>query len=151
VKLCFVGVVKRRKESNMRQLLFALFIAIATPRLLACSCALPPAPKVAMAQSTAVFSGKVTKVEQDAKAHTRTVTIEVDRTWKGSDKKTLVVLTAGDGAACGVSFEKDKSYLVYANAVEEKLHASLCSRTKPLEQAKADLDELGEGKKPTKD
>jgi hypothetical protein len=128
-------------------LIAAIISASSVPSALACSCLPPPPPKEAMEKSTAVFSGKVTKIELDEAKHRRTVTIEVDRAWKGMDKKTVVITTASDGAMCGYGFQKDKSYLVYAHGEDGKLSTNICTRTRGIEQAKADIEALGEGKK----
>jgi len=113
---------------------------------LACSCAVPPSPKVALEQTTAVFAGKVVNIEQSERA--LKVTLNVSRYWKGITAPTAVVTTATNSAACGYSFKADGEYLVYANDVRghNELVTSICSRTKLLESAKADLTELGEGK-----
>jgi hypothetical protein len=131
----------------MRHLLVALLIGPAVDSTLACSCPPPPAVKVALEQSSAVFSGKVLKVEVDEAKHQRTVTIEVVRAWKGMEKKTVVITTGSNDGICGYNFQKDMSYLVYANGEVGTLSTNICTRTKGIEQAKADLEELGEGRK----
>lgn len=116
------------------------------PSAYACSCAPPPPPKKALEGSDAVFSGKVTKIEIDEKKFRKEVTIEVQTVWKGAKKKTLVVRTASNGAACGYDFKKGKSYLVYCFG-KKSLSTSICTRTKPLDKAEKDIEELGEGEK----
>jgi hypothetical protein len=116
----------------------------------ACSCVPPAPPKESLEKSHAVFSGKVTKIE-DVADFERAVTLEVATSWKGVDQKELVIYTARDGAACGYGFEKGKSYLIYAHStkVGEKkvLGTNICTRTCLLADAKGDLKELGEGTK----
>lgn len=130
--------------------LLALVSAGTTSVALACSCAPPPPPKAALAASTAVFSGKVVKVEPIGDFQ-RAVTLVVASAWKGVDGKTVIVHTPNDGAACGYGFEKGKSYLVYANAVKQGdakvLVTNLCMRTKGLAEAKDEIVELGDAKK----
>jgi hypothetical protein len=120
--------------------------------LSACSCAPPPEPKKALEVSTAVCLAEVVKVEEAGQE--RTVTLKVERWWKGGDAAELVVSTAKSGAACGYGFEKGKKYLVYARAAEKDkpLHVSLCSRTRTEKEAEksGDFKELGEGKAPAK-
>ena len=59
--------------------------------------------------------------------------------------------SASDSAACGFPFKEETEYLIYATGRGEgekkALSTSLCARTKPLANAKEDLDALGEGKK----
>jgi hypothetical protein len=120
-------------------------MAFASGAALACSCAPPPAPKVALERATAVFAGKVTSVEE--KGHQKQVTFEVRRSWKGIAGDTVMVTTASHSAACGFNFEVQKEYLVYGSKGEnaEFLSTNICTRTKPLAQARDDLAELGEG------
>ena len=127
------------------------FVSVCTASVaLACSCAPPPPPKAALAASTAVFAGKVVKVEPIGDFQ-RAVTLEVASSWKGVEGKTVTVHTPKDGAACGYGFEKGKSYLVYANAVKQGdakvLITNLCMRTKGLAEAKDEIVELDDVKK----
>jgi hypothetical protein len=116
----------------------------------ACSCGTAPTTKESLKHSTAVFSGKVTKIEPFEKYYFK-VTFEIDRTWKGTKGKTETVLTANSGAGCGYTFEKGKSYLLYCDRPKMDeikpipLYTSICSRTKSLKFAAADIKELGEG------
>ena len=118
----------------------------------ACTCGRVPTTKESLKHSTAVFSGKVTKIEPFKKYYFK-VTFEIDRTWKGTKGKTETVLTPNSGAGCGYTFEKGKSYLLYSYRPKEDeikpppLYTIICSRTKPLALAAADIKELGEGKK----
>ena len=136
----------------MRLLAVCLLVTSGPLALLACSCPPPPPPKQAMEDSKAVFLAEVVKVE--AEGQERTVTLKVERWWKGGDKVEMVVATAKSGGACGYGFEKGKKYLVYAGAGEKDkpLHVSLCSRTRTEKEAEksGDFKELGEGKAPGK-
>lgn len=120
----------------------------------ACSCAPPPGPKKALEQAAAVFSGKVTKIEEAGDGELA-ITLQTATTWKAAEAKEVVLYTANNGAACGYGFEKGKSYLVYAHSLkrgEEKvLGTNICTRTALLADAKEDLKELGEGKNVAKD
>lgn len=117
----------------------------------ACSCLRPPPPKKALAKSAAVFAGKVKSVKKVGVKHV--VEIEIMRTWKGTKGKTVTVETATNSAACGYGFKVGTSYLVYCYAPPKGskvkvLKTNICTRTKTLKSAKADLDALGKGKKP---
>ena len=116
---------------------------------LACSCAPPPPPKTALAQSHAVFVGKVTKID-GGEGRSVSVTLEATTTWKGVAEKNVVVQTASDSAACGFTFEVGKSYLVYAyltgeeGAKDRALATNICTRTHLVDdRAKEDIAELG--------
>ncbi|MBL8795644.1 MAG: hypothetical protein JNM56_17195 [Planctomycetia bacterium] len=99
-----------------------------------------------MKQATAVFAAKVVKIEE-AGAN-RSVSLEVQKVWKGVEEKKLVVSTSKSGASCGYGFQEGKAYLIYAyqEAKAPMLRVSLCSRTTPLDKAETDLKELGAGK-----
>lgn len=114
----------------------------------ACSCIPPPPPKKALEQSTAVFSGKVVKINRVGD-HNH-VTFAVDQSWKGAAEKNLTVVTHVHGATCGYGFELEKKYIVYCyGAKDEKLlRTGLCTRTATLANAKQDLKDLGAGRKP---
>src|SRR5262249_49937183 len=118
----------------------------------ACDCAPPPEPKKALEGATAVCLAEVVKIEEDGT--NRTVTLKVERWWKGGDKAELVVSTSKNGASCGYGFQKGNKYLVYAHAREKDkpLRVSLCSRTRTEKEAEksGDFKELGEGKAPAK-
>jgi hypothetical protein len=99
-----------------------------------------------------VFSGTVTAIEVGG--HDKVVTIRVDRAWKGVEAETVTVRTPSGDGPCGYAFQKDQAYLVYANRPEAEgdakpqLHTNICTRTKPMADAKDDLAALGEGKRP---
>jgi hypothetical protein len=136
----------------MKSLIFFLvlfaFLLFGTNNILACSCL--PAKGVAqeLEQSNAVFSGKVIKIKSHRQAENIFASVEVifnvQKAWKGVKKKTISVFTSSNSAACGYSFRKNQTYLVYANGNDEgKLSTSICSRTKSLKDAREDLRELG--------
>ncbi|MFQ5731150.1 MAG: hypothetical protein ACE5KM_04245 [Planctomycetaceae bacterium] len=138
----------------MRTLSLFAFLAVAVNAspTWSCSCIAPPPPKTALAKSAAVFLAKVVDIERGKRQYE--VTFEISRTWKGTRGKNVTVHTALSGAACGYGFKKGKSYLVYCYQAKKDgkpigpMRTNICTRTKPLERAKADLKELGEGKKP---
>jgi MYXO-CTERM domain-containing protein len=140
-----------------------LFLGLASlayaPEARACSC-MRLTPSEGLTSSYAVFTGEVSAIEKNTatKFGGLEVTLRVKRMWKGEPSEELKVHTAGSSAACGYSFVKGTTYLVYAVRDEaDPLRVSLCSRTAPLDQAKEDLDYLGkpehdfEGKKRRRD
>jgi hypothetical protein len=135
----------------MRSTIAVCVLLIGVSPMVACDCKPPPAPKKAMEAAAAVCLAEVVSIETEGQE--RTVTLKVEKWWKGGDKAELVVTTHKSGATCGYGFEKGKTYLVYAsNAGEQNktLRVSLCSRTRTKEQAEKsdDFKELGEGKAP---
>jgi hypothetical protein len=122
----------------------------------ACSCAMPSGTQKeraerALSSSEAVFSGRVTAIEKEVATRrhpgTATATLRVSQLWKGPERATLEVSTASQESACGFPFEEEREYLVYAYGKQD-LKVDLCSETKPLSIAEADLATLGNGEKP---
>jgi hypothetical protein len=114
----------------------------------ACSCLPSPPPDQALADATAVFSGRVTEKEillNNAGTSFDRVTFAVTRSWKEAAQPTLVVTTSGDSASCGFFFEQGQEYIVYANEQEGQLSTGLCSRTALLADASDDIAALGPG------
>jgi hypothetical protein len=111
----------------------------------ACSC-MQLSPSEGLSSSHAVFTGEVTDIERNEATRFGglEITLRVKRVWKGAPQEEIKVHTAGSSAACGYSFVKGKTYLVYAVRDEaDPMRVSLCSRTAPVENAKEDLDFLG--------
>ena len=127
---------------------FCFFLAIGEVR--ACSCGDTPSPSVAMAQSSKVFSGKVVHISDGGGTQREPallsgyilVEFEVYAVWKGPAYATMFVETAWWSGSCGVEFYLGQEWLVYSY---DGVTAHPCSRTRPLELAQADIDELGEG------
>jgi hypothetical protein len=132
--------------------LLGISLLCSTPAY-ACKCMFPPV-ETAREDATAVFEGRVLTIEPSASANEvneeRQVTLTIVRTWKGLDKEEHVtVYTNGSSAACGYTFAKDVSYLIYARSSDDqKLHVSSCSRTKSLADSAEDLAFLGAGSTP---
>ncbi len=145
---------------SVRALQFAIAIVfaslcffLAVGEIRACSCGDTPSPAVALAQSTKVFSGKVVHISDDGGIRREPallsgyvlVEFEVYTVWKGRAYDTMFVETAWWSGSCGVEFYLGQEWLVYSYD-GETTHP--CSRTRYLELAQADLDELGEGQEP---
>ena len=78
---------------------------------------------------------------------TATVFLRVSEVWKGPRRQTVMVnAAASPGSGCGYPFEEGREYLVYATGEDPSV--SLCSETKPLSVADADLGALGDGEAP---
>jgi len=103
-------------------------------------------PSEGLSSSYAVFTGEVTKIEPNTatKFGGVEITLRVKKVWKGDIGEQVQVRTAGSGAACGYSFAKGETYLVYADRDEaDPMRVSLCSRTALIASAQEDLDFLG--------
>lgn len=125
----------------------------------ACSCAGPAGSpqrvaEQALSGSSAVFSGEVVDIDWPllpvSSAAPETVTFRVSEVWKGPERRTLEVKTAVSDVSCGYPFDAGESYLVYAydDGTGDVASASLCSSTKALSDAGADLEALGPGAVP---
>ena len=122
----------------------------------ACMCTGPPGSQDverALADSEAVFSGEVVKIDQPSpfksSAALETDTFWVYEVWKGPEEEILEVHTALIGASCGYPFKEGEEYLVYAYTGKQGLEVDLCNGTQRLTEAQADLEVLGAGEKPT--
>ncbi|MEM7137644.1 MAG: hypothetical protein AAF500_13745 [Myxococcota bacterium] len=114
----------------------------------ACSC-MRQSPEEAIAAAEALFEATVTAVSDNTKTdfRGRAVTLAVSRVWKGVEGSQVTAITASNSAACGYPFEVGESYLVYGyRSRAGDLHVSLCSHTKRIDDAKADLKLLGKPK-----
>ena len=125
----------------------AFFASSAHP----CTCA-SVSPERQIKASDAVFSGEVVGIDendllQGAGLSLGKVTFDVRDAWKGASGNSIVVYGYGLEASCGIEFENDGSYLVYAHRSNgdagKPLETSLCEGTKPLSDAETDLRVLG--------
>ena len=143
-------------------LLTLSFVALLPDCASACSCAAPSGSQQEIAlrelsNSAAVFSGRVVEIDRPSQPLNSSiapvkVTFRVSESWKGPGRETTEVKTPVSGVSCGYSFRPGESYLVYANEASiveaEGLEVLLCSETKPLSKADADLEALGDGEAP---
>ena len=124
-----------------------------TGQILACSCVRPGSPSEESAQSSSVFAGRVVSVREFHDPSTTTIsstdptTVKFEATtiWKGPSYETMYLTTERSEASCGFTFVEGEEYIVYSR---DGSTVSLCSRTALLENAEADLDELGQGRAP---
>lgn len=135
----------------------------------ACSCAIVGSQKErveqAISDSEAVFSGEVVDAENTpnitmmegemvtiigGNTATANATLRVSEVWKGPEEQQTVQIAtaANDGISCGYPFEEGQEYLVYAYGGRQGLTVDICTETKPLSKAGADLALLGNSEKP---
>lgn len=130
--------------THLASLLILACALLFSPSAAACSCVAPPPPDKALTQATAVFVGKVVRVDPTA-GESLTATFEVTKAWKGIEMATAQVSTNAHGTLCGYAFEVGKEYVVYADGKTE-LSTSACTRTKPAAEAAEDFKALGDPK-----
>lgn len=107
----------------------------------ACSCRPPPPAQESYEEAQAVFIGVPQAFERGEGIRVR-VPMTVERAYKGVREATVEVGTARDSAACGYPFEVGRPYLVYAYDDGDGLAVSLCSRTRPLDDAQDDVQAI---------
>lgn len=108
-------------------------------------CAIP-SMKSEIANSKAIFSGKVINIEKDGDV--KIITFQASRFWKGSVKR-ITKLYILENMRYGIFYEAGKSYLVFSSQDSKgRLSDRKCSRSKSLEFASDDLKQLGRGKRP---
>ena len=101
----------------------------------------PKSVKVALKQSAAVFSGEVLEIRNGG--NYPEVRLRVARSWKGVEGEEVSLLT--DSTTESPHYRIGQKYLVFADKRDGKLFTGNCSRTKKLEYAQGDLQQLGEG------
>jgi len=102
----------------------------------------PKSVKVALKQSAAVFSGEVLEMKNGG--NYIEARLRVERSWKGVEAEEVSVLA--DSTTESPHYRVGQKYLVFAGIRDGKLFTGNCSRTKKLEYAQGDLQELGESK-----
>lgn len=127
-----------------------LVLALLGRPVAACSCVYIPGQDhacVSYPNTNAVFSGRAASVsvvrgnEEAWGPRHRVFRFEVLEGFSGVDGATVDIATGMGGGDCGFDFEVGKSYFVYARRMEDgSLSTSICSRTRSLDQAAADLD-----------
>lgn len=120
----------------------------------ACSCIPSSSSAVAsLPYYSAVFSGRVIEIKKPENlAGSVEVRFTVAKSWKYVDAEEIVVTTNAWSASCGYPFKVGESYLVWGYVTgkdKTRIGTHLCSRTQALSTAGKDLQELGEGKKPS--
>ncbi|MCE9557089.1 MAG: hypothetical protein K8T91_27395 [Planctomycetes bacterium] len=139
----------------LRPALLTVIAALLIPPLLCakawpCTCCSQELVRSTLDGAEAVFSGTVLGMELNEPRYSRTVTLQVERIWKGMLGKEVRVTTASDGAACGYHFEVGQKYMVYAYRSHGTtlLRTGLCTHTKPLAEAEPDRKLFGVGYTP---
>ena len=129
--------------------LAATSIVYAPGSAFACSCAEPQSDAAAEKDADAVFAGTVTGYEivkpigggygpavDDVRMALQVEwSLEVDTFTKGDPAKEIVLISAGQGTACGFQFDEGKRYLVFAYEDEYDdggLSTNSCTSTRAI-------------------
>jgi hypothetical protein len=145
------GVMGRRgsavrrviRFSTLGLLIVGLFVLGGATRAEACSCA-SVADEEAFANADAGFTGTLVEVITPGDAHSSAdperFVFEVDEVFKGDVAERQSVVTAQEGASCGLEIAGPGPFVVFARtesggitqgAVEGELYSNLCSGTRP--------------------
>lgn len=103
----------------------------------------PKSVEGSLRKSAAVFVGEVMEINDASSL--KEVRLRVDRSWKGIETEEVIVLVTRTSES--PRYAVGERYLVFANLQDGKLLTGNCSRTKRIEYADEDLQQLGEGKK----
>lgn len=106
----------------------------------ACKCAVRTVEQK-LAGSTSVFRGIVVEAtplgNSASPALVVRYTFDVSKTWKGDSRGTLDVSSGTVSAACGMTFELGREYLIYADGESVSLGTSLCAGNMSTSSASA--------------
>ena len=129
-------------------LTFALVLAgVVRPAVASCVCG-EQATCEAWPAASDVFIATVAKIDGVLQGHPVAHLVVSERLKGSVDTRVQFEV----GVPCSATFDSGETYLVYATRVGGKLVASICSRTKPLEEAASDLAlirALRAGRRPT--
>lgn len=139
---------------KVRAAIVALALLLLSPSAAsACSCIGDVPLCQSFWQADAVFAGEVLsfeKLDDDQLFSRRLARIRVERAWRGNVQGTVEVRTGAGGGDCGYSFRRGRKYLVYAYKTRDgKLTTGICSPTKLLDKAEADLAYFKEAERPS--
>lgn len=154
----FTAACRRRFGAGpLRALLpgvLAPLLVLVPPRAAsACSCIAEIPLCQSFWQADAVFAGEVLSFESvkpDQPFSRRVARIRVDRAWRGNVDGIVEVKTGAGGGDCGYSFRRGTKYVVYAYRTNDgSLTTGICSPTKPLDKAAADLEYFEDAESPS--
>lgn len=119
-------------------------LLVLAPRVAhACSCMAQTAEE-AFQGHAAVFEGRIVEVRTGSDG-ARVAVVDVVQHWKGIEAERVEVSTPASSAACGVEFEPETSWLIYAQAAGDAWTTGLCDRTQRMSDSAEDLAFLGAG------
>lgn len=98
--------------------------------------------------TSAVFAGTVTDIQElrprdpAAKVGSQRVIFSVAKGYRNVTSSRIEIVVSPDEAGCGFTFRKGRRYLVYARSESGFLTTGLCTRTRELWSAAADIAHL---------
>jgi hypothetical protein len=132
-------------------MLAARFVVPLASRAHACSC-LGLSPQQYLERADMVFIGRVDSIAPaggDPRQPRMTMTFSIQRVWKGPAVSTVDVVSSPGSVSCGVDFGASTTALIYAQRTADGFMTGICSGTKALVDAAADMEVLGEGYLPS--
>ncbi len=126
---------------------FLLSLGISTAAF-PCSCG-PLSFDKAFGLAGTVFTGQVSSLKKGTQAYSLVARLRVQKVFKGdvTAGSSTRLVTADSSAACGVTFQVGQSYLVWAGHLPTgEMETNLCTLTKPLADAAADLAWLAQSR-----
>ncbi len=145
----------RRSKITISTFALALFFCLYNDSF-ACSCMASGPPCQAYWQADAVFVGQVKAKDLKARFEKGRngeelrvlgggevrVTFTITDAFRGSLGKEVDIFTSASSASCGVEFENDGVYIVYAHEYPKgggKLYTGICSRTQKYSESSPDI------------
>lgn len=134
-----------RSATRLGSLILLIILTSAARDASACSCVMGMPICETFWRTPVVFSGEVVEITPAPPARDlrfpakKLVRFRVDRVWRGEAAGEIEVHTGAGGGDCGYDFVRGGQYLVYAHYWEGRLSTGICSRTRPLSDAKEDL------------
>ena len=141
----------------MRKLIFIILgISSIINSAKGCDCLTPSTAIEAERNSKLVFIGAVKEILLESKLYGSNgkqltlINFEILKHRKGIRNDAMFTSIVNEGWDCDFQFKENQTYLVFASKYGEKsLTTHICSRTKNIEDATEDLENLGDGwKKP---
>lgn len=131
----------------MRKLIFLILGFAFVSSSFACSCMMPGSPSEEFKNYNYIFTGTVESIEKedsDSPYSRKNVEINILDKYKWADLwAKITVSTWSWWGDCGYFFKEGEDYFVYAWWEEvDKLSVWICSRTRSLEDASEDVEDL---------
>lgn len=136
-----------------RTLFLLLFTVAFSAGAIACECAGPSTPEKAFEEAKAVYTAHTGVLQKNQYGYAEKVELIVDKTWKGTPGKSVIVDSLRHGCAY-TGFEDNAEYIIYqqpswAKNAPDDVNISSCSRTKKLVDGQIEvryLDAIAAGK-----
>ncbi len=132
------------RTASLILLLFGALLAYPSDAL-ACSCAGGMPLCESFWKTPVVFSGEALEIKKipnhlgSEYPPDRLVKFRVHEAWRGGVSGVIEVHTGGGLGDCGFDFQAGRRYLVFAHQSKSQLSTGICSPTKLLDEATADL------------